>query len=217
MKLETKQAILRYLRDRPFTSEVDFDTLFNSNTGLFGNPLTPYRVQTQQFGYDIVRRFLKGQSIQRFHDLLERHGLSATPAEEVSNKEPAGSDTLLPGEEEFRRSFLNSSESPPPTKSSSCEPPHKMTTPTSPFSVGSGAGVGGSHPPQSDPPSTGGLGTSEPDSLAQAILQYFRSCKCELRWMRALESVDRPLGFYDQVACCPSALLTSLGLSFSLQ
>lgn len=101
LSIEVRRAILRYLRDRPATSDELFDQWCNLDTALFGRRSTAKRTKVQQWKYDICRRYLDSskretQTQERFDNLLKRHGLDPTPV----TVDP-DSDTIPGNEEDF--------------------------------------------------------------------------------------------------------------------
>jgi len=83
LPLETKRAVLRYLRDCPSNSEITFDQYCNRKPSTFGNSPSSLRTQVQQYKYDIYRRYLDPKRKKKkkglsFEEVLERHGLETT-------------------------------------------------------------------------------------------------------------------------------------------
>ena len=87
LPLATRRAILRYLRDKPALPDISFHQHCNRDLHTFGNPRTPFRQKVQQFCYDNYRHYIKPASgppppINKFHEKLERFGLSPTSGSE---------------------------------------------------------------------------------------------------------------------------------------
>ena len=147
VRKEDKQRILAYLRDK--YPHQDLKAFLAEDSQAFGHQFSAKRAQAQQFGYDTVRRLLKGKkNREAFNNFLSKFDVCSTPCSTPAK--------MMPGEQAFQSQYFSSPPIPsgtkPPVKSPPPVPPVTMSSVPPPVtssvpsvtSTLSGTSIGGS-------------------------------------------------------------------------